>query len=33
MKENTVLTTKELSKYLKLNEKTIIKMADIALAF
>jgi len=28
MKENTVLTTQELSKYLKLNEKTILKMAQ-----
>ena len=28
MKENAILTTKELSRYLKLNEKTIIKMAQ-----
>ncbi|OGW75621.1 MAG: hypothetical protein A2Z72_00480 [Omnitrophica bacterium RBG_13_46_9] len=28
MKENSILTTKELSRYLKLNEKTIIKMAQ-----
>ncbi|MBU0683448.1 MAG: PTS sugar transporter subunit IIA [Candidatus Omnitrophota bacterium] len=28
MKENSVLTTQELSKYLKLNEKTVLKMAQ-----
>jgi len=28
LKDNSILTTKELSKYLKLNEKTIIKMAQ-----
>ncbi|MFH1996109.1 MAG: PTS sugar transporter subunit IIA [Candidatus Omnitrophota bacterium] len=28
MKENTFLTTQELSKYLKLNEKTVLKMAQ-----